>query len=54
MFDKETEITFVREMSRKNDCANKLLEGIKHYKFNDSKQAVIEKYITFCKNKYID
>ncbi len=57
MFDKETEVTFVREMSRKNEghkIDETLLQGIQHSRFNDCKSAVIEKYLTYCKNQYID
>ena len=57
MFEKEAEITFVREMSRKSDgfkMNEKLLQGIQHLNFTECKSAVIEKYLTYCKNMYID
>lgn len=57
MFDKEAQNTLVRPISKKSDLYEqhqKVCEAIQGSYFEHARDAVLEKYLTFCKNRYVD
>jgi DNA-binding GntR family transcriptional regulator len=57
VWNKEESVLLFKTVSKKSgkyDEHQRLLAALKSKMYNEAKEAIIEKWLTYCKNRYVD